>query len=168
MTLSCASSTSNCASRLGPPGVNPYKRPESVLVMVYSRGGRVLLLRRADHPEFWQSVTGSMKWEESLPRRTAERELKEETGLEAGTDIQDLGLTFRYEILPQWRYRYAPEVAENLEHVFALELSAEVDVTLNPAEHTGYAWLSVQEALIKATSWSNRDVIRQVLDPAGP
>jgi len=143
--------------------VNPYKRPESVLVVVYSRGGKVLLLRRADHPEFWQSVTGSMKWEESLPRRAAERELKEETGLDPEAGLQGLDLTFRYEILAQWRYRYAPEVTENLEHVFALELPVEVDVTLNPAEHTDYTWLNVKEALTKATSWSNRDAIRQAV-----
>ena len=148
--------------------MKPYKRTESVLVVVYSRGGRVLLLRRADHPEFWQSVTGSMKWEESRPRRAAERELKEETGLEPEAGLQELDLTFRYEILPRWRYRYAPGVTENLEHVFALELSVEVDVTLNPAEHTDYAWLNVKEALARATSWSNRDAIRQVLDPPGP
>ena len=30
-----------------------FKRPESVLVVVYTRSGKVLLLRRADHPEFW-------------------------------------------------------------------------------------------------------------------
>ena len=60
-----------------------FKRPESVLVVVYTRTGKVLLLRRADHPEFWQSVTGSMEWGDEQPAETAVRELREETGITA-------------------------------------------------------------------------------------
>ena len=35
------------------------KIPESVLVVIHTPDLRVLLLERADHPGFWQSVTGS-------------------------------------------------------------------------------------------------------------
>ena len=52
-----------------------YKRPESVLVVVYTRTARVLLLKRADHPHFWQSVTGALEWSESEPRLAAAPEL---------------------------------------------------------------------------------------------
>ena len=52
-----------------------FKRPESVLVVVYTRTGKVLLLKRADDPDFWQSVTGSLLWEETEPRQAAAREL---------------------------------------------------------------------------------------------
>lgn len=39
-----------------------YKRPESVLVVIYARqSGRVLMLQRRDDPDFWQSVTGSLE-----------------------------------------------------------------------------------------------------------
>ena len=43
---------------------------------------QVLLLERADHPGYWQSVTGSWDPGESL-RQTAVREVREETGLDA-------------------------------------------------------------------------------------
>ena len=59
----------------------PFKRPESVLVVVTTRAGKVLLLRRADHPEFWQSITGSMEWGDEQPVEAAARELREETGI---------------------------------------------------------------------------------------
>ena len=36
-----------------------------VLVVVYTRAGKVLLLKRADMPEFWQSITGAMRWAET-------------------------------------------------------------------------------------------------------
>ena len=51
------------------------KIPESVLVIIHTSDLQVLLLERADHPGFWQSVTGSRDtWEEPLID-TARREL---------------------------------------------------------------------------------------------
>ena len=35
------------------------KIPESVLVVVHTLALDVLLIERADHPGFWQSITGS-------------------------------------------------------------------------------------------------------------
>ena len=141
------------------PRAKKYKRPESVLVVVYTRTGKVLLLKRADDPDFWQSVTGSLLWEETEPWQAAARELREETGLEATEDLRNLQLIFRYPILPKWRPRYAPEVRENTEHAFALELPAEILVTVNPAEHAGHGWFTFDEAMGKVASWTNREVI---------
>ena len=146
------------------PGKSLWKRPESVLVVVYTRSGKVLLLQRADNPAFWQSVTGSMNWEETAPSMAASRELREETGLEAADRLQDLELVYRYPILPQWRLRYAPEVQENTEHVFSFEPVAETMVTLNPAEHSQCAWFSFNEAAQKVASWTNRAVILKLAE----
>ena len=148
------------------PPTKTFKRPESVLVVVYTRTGKVLLLKRADDPDFWQSVTGSLLWEETEPRQAATRELREETGLEATEDLRNLQLTHRYPILPRWRPRYAPEVRENTEHAFALELPAEILITVNPAEHAGYGWFPMDEAVAKVASWTNREVILK-LKPKG-
>jgi dATP pyrophosphohydrolase len=127
--------------------------------VVYTRTGKVLLLQRADDPDFWQSVTGSLLWEETEPRQAAARELREETGFEATEDLRNLQLTYRYPILPRWRPRYAPDVRENTEHAFALELTAEILITVNPAEHAGHAWFTMDEAMAKVASWTNREVI---------
>lgn len=136
-----------------------YKRPESVLVVVYTRTGKVLLLRRVDHSEFWQSVTGSLEWNDKGLAETARRELYEETGLVAGSALRDWGRSNRYQILPQWSYKYAPGITENLEHVFSLELPLEVPVTLNPKEHSEYRWLDFTQAAAKAASATNREAI---------
>lgn len=146
------------------PNVPPttFKRPESVLVVIHTRAGEVLLLKRADHPEFWQSVTGAMDWNETDPRTTAIRELREETGLAVTpAALRDLCLQQRYPILPEWRYRYAPDVTENTEHAFALGLSERVVLTAHP-EHTTYEWFEWPRAAERVASWSNRVAIEQV------
>jgi dATP pyrophosphohydrolase len=71
-----------------------YKRPESILVVIYARNnGRVLMLQRRDDTEFWQSVTGSLEDGES-PAQTAQREVLEEVGIDIAAEnllLQDCG-----------------------------------------------------------------------------
>lgn len=137
-----------------------FKRPESVLVVVYTRTGKVLLLRRADHPEFWQSITGSMEWGDEQPAETAARELREETGIAvAPAALRDWKIRNRYVLFPQWRYKYAPDVTENTEHFFSLELENEAPITVSPSEHSEYAWVSFDEAIERVFSWTNRDAL---------
>lgn len=60
--------------------MNSFKRPESVLVIITAESsGNVLMLRRKDDPDFWQSVTGSLEDHEGA-FETAMREVREETG----------------------------------------------------------------------------------------
>ena len=141
----------------------PFKRPESVLVVVYTRTGKVLLLRRADAPTFWQSVTGSMDWGDEQPAATAARELFEETGIRvASSQLTDWHLQQRFEIFPQFRARYAPGVTENTEHFFSLELPDEQAITLSPGEHLEFAWVTFDEAIARVFSWTNRDALRHI------
>lgn len=145
-----------------------FKRPESVLVVVYTRSGNVLLLRRADHPEFWQSITGSMEWGDEQPAETAARELREETGIAvAPAALTDWKLQHRYEIFPQWRHKYAPGVTENTEHFFSLELPDEQAVTLSPGEHSEYAWAPFAEALDRVFSWTNYEALLLLMQERG-
>jgi len=137
-----------------------YKIPVSVLVLVHTADLRVLLIERADRPGFWQSVTGSQDAGETL-YETAVRELREETGLDAERyGLADWKTQTVFEIYPHWRYRFAPGVTHNTEHVFSLELPAPVEVVLAPREHVAYAWLPWREAADKAFSCSNAAAIR--------
>src|SRR4051812_4913541 len=63
----------------------PPKIPESVLVVIYTDAREVLLIERADHAGFWQSVTGSKDLVDEPLRDTAMREVAEETGIVIGS-----------------------------------------------------------------------------------
>jgi dATP pyrophosphohydrolase len=139
-----------------------YKQPVSVLVVIHTENLEVLLLERADHPGYWQSVTGSRDSEEALSE-TALREVREETGLDARLyPLSDWQTQNVYEIYPHWRYRYQPGITHNTEHVFGLQLPHAVDIKLEPREHLNYQWLAWQDAAEKVFSPSNRAAILEL------
>ncbi|MGY8848699.1 MAG: dihydroneopterin triphosphate diphosphatase [Burkholderiales bacterium] len=139
-----------------------YKAPISVLVVVYTPDLQVLLLERADHPGYWQSITGSQDQNEAL-LQTAARETTEETGIDATNFLlTDLNFINKYEIFQEWRWRYAPGVTHNTEHVFSLLLPKPTPVIVSPREHLRYAWLPQQEAIEKVFSCSNAEAIRNL------
>lgn len=136
-----------------------YKIPVSVLVVIHTPDKQVLLLERADHPGWWQSVTGSQNPGETL-METAIREVREETGLEATAfRLADWGYTNQYEIFECYRHRYAPGITHNTEHVFGLEVPAAMTVQLAPREHLNYLWLPTEAAAEKCFSPSNAEAI---------
>jgi dihydroneopterin triphosphate diphosphatase len=139
-----------------------FKIPVSVLVVIHTPDLQVLLMERADRPGFWQSVTGSQDDGETL-RQTAVREVAEETGLDADNyALRDWNMTNDFEIYPEWRWRYAPGVTRNTEHVFSLLLPAPLPVRLSPREHVASVWLPHDQAADKVFSWSNAKVLRQL------
>jgi dATP pyrophosphohydrolase len=136
-----------------------WKNPVSVLVVIHTPALEVLLLERARHPGFWQSVTGSQEGGESL-LETACREVTEETGIAApAADFLDWRQTNCYEIFAEWRYRYAPDVTHNTEHVYSLSVPEGCPVAVADEEHLGYRWLPWREAATACFSWTNRDAI---------
>ena len=136
-----------------------HKIPVSTLVVIHTADLEVLLLERADHPGFWQSVTGSQHEGEALAD-TAIREVGEETGIDARRyRLEAWNLSNVYEIYPVWRHRYAPGVTHNTEHVFGLEVPRDVPVTLASREHLSSQWLPWNEAAERVFSWSNRKAI---------
>ena len=140
------------------------KIPVSTLVVIHTPALEVLLLERADHPGFWQSVTGSQDEGETL-RATAIREVREETGLDAERfALTDWNLQNVYEIYPVWRHRYAPGVTHNTEHAFGLRVPEPLAVRLQPREHLASAWLPWQQAAERVFSWSNRKAILMLPD----
>jgi dATP pyrophosphohydrolase len=139
------------------------KVPVSVLVVIHTTDLQVLLLERADHPGFWQSVTGSMERVDEPLAETCRREVLEETGIDtAAHELTEWELENRYEIYLHWRHRYPDGVTHNTEHVFGLRVPAPLPVTIAPREHLRYEWLPWELAAERCFSWSNAEAIRQL------
>jgi dATP pyrophosphohydrolase len=147
------------------PMPKAFKIPQSVLVVIHTPGRDVLLIQRADPPDFWQSVTGSKDDPDEDYRATAAREVLEETGIDcrdgsvlAGS-LVDWQLENVYEIYPHWRRRYAPGVTRNTERLFGLTVPASTPVRLNPREHRAWKWKPWRDAAMACFSPSNAEAI---------
>lgn len=139
-----------------------YKTPVSALVLIHTPDLQVLIMERADKAGFWQSVTGSIEGDET-PQQAAIREVMEETGLNAlQYDLQDWQTSNVYEIYPHWRYRYAPGVIENREHLFGLMIPDTLPIELAPEEHVRYEWVDWREAAKRVFSWTNVDALKKL------
>jgi len=142
-----------------------YKIPQSVLVVIYTPSLDVLLIKRADTADYWQSVTGSKEALDEPYHLTACREVHEETGIDCrpGTPLHaglsDWKLENIYDIYPQWQWRYGPGVTRNTEHLFGLQVPSRMPICLNPDEHTAYRWLPYREAAQSCASASNAEAV---------
>jgi dATP pyrophosphohydrolase len=147
-----------------------FKIPESVLVVIHTADLDVLLIKRADHADLWQSVTGAKDRLDEPLAAVAAREVAEETGIVVGTPgvpasaLADWQHTIDYEIYPVWRYRYEPGVTRNTEHWFGLTVPRTCEITLAPREHTDHIWLPYQDAAARCFSRSNAEAILQLPD----
>jgi dihydroneopterin triphosphate diphosphatase len=130
------------------------------LIVIYTDGGEFLLLERRRPAGFWQSVTGSLEWDE-LAGSAARREVVEETGITHGV-LVNLQWTQVYEILPAFGRVYAPGITRNLEHAFSLRLTQRVPVTLSDSEHVRCQWASGADAVATVSSSTNRAVIESL------
>ncbi|KNC94318.1 dihydroneopterin triphosphate diphosphatase [Trabulsiella odontotermitis] len=139
-----------------------YKRPVSILVVIYAQDTkRVLMLQRRDDPEFWQSVTGSLEEGETASQAAA-REVKEEVAIDVASEqlaLIDCQRTVEFEIFSHLRHRYAPGIERNTESWFCLALPHERSIVFS--EHLAYRWVDAADAAAMTKSWSNRQAIEE-------
>lgn len=145
----------------------PDRRPESVLVVVYTPKLDILMLQRRDQPDYWQSVTGALQRGES-PLQAAQRELFEETGLTnlsvCSTEIRFTGVVNRFRITANRLHRYPPGVTYNTEYVFEAPVAVPVAIRLALDEHLASRWLPAAQAAALTWSSTNRAAILALSD----
>lgn len=135
-------------------------RGDQEVIVVVRREGELLVMRRA--PErlgYWSLVSGGLEPEET-PLEAAQRELLEETGLEA--KVRPLPKTLSYSLLddpPAIRARYAPGVETVTVHPFVVDAPPKWEPTLD-AEHDLYEWCVLEEALELLVYDTAKDAVR--------
>jgi dihydroneopterin triphosphate diphosphatase len=146
-----------------------YKIPRSVLVVIHTPDLQTLLIERVGDEGkasgVWQSVTGSLDFEQENWIDCAAREVREETALDvhaSGHVLSDWRLENTYDIWPHYLHRYAPGITRNTERVLGLRIPAPVRVKLSPREHVNQVWLPWEVAALKVRSASNEAAIRRL------
>ncbi len=129
-----------------------------MLVVVFTDDTQVLLLRRCQPFDFWQSVTGSLMDDETHSDAAA-RELQEETGFTDEGELSFSDVSRHFEIDPRWRARFEPGVVENEEFEWRYRLPAVREIVLNEEEHSEYQWLHIDAAINAVWSWTNREAL---------
>lgn len=139
------------------------KIPKSVLVIAHDKDLNVLLLERADHKNFWQSITGSLDFAEENLLDAAKRELEEETGIKTDNENWlDWKLSRRFKIFSHWKHRYDENINFNTEHIFSVCVDSKNKIILSPREHVNFTWIFWREAADKCFSWTNVLAIKEL------
>lgn len=132
--------------------------PVKMEVFVYDASEEIpkfLLVKRC--PEdggFWQPITGTMEFDESL-KDCIVRELEEETGIK---NIR--------EISPEvYRFSWPKKDYTVVEVVYAVD-TPEKNVTLSH-EHVDFKWCTPEEALVTLEKESNKKALLQLCEKIG-
>ena len=91
------------------------------------------------------------------------RELFEETGFTSEGELVDTGVSRIFTIDPRWRNRFPPGVTENLEHEFRYCIDAAMDIAHDDEEHSEWRWVSIEDAIDKVWSWTNRKALEELI-----
>ena len=138
-----------------------YKNPNSILLIIFTKKFKVLLLKKNSKRDLWQSVTGSIELGED-PYDTALRELQEETGInKQRSDLIFDDLSHKFMIYSEWIDRYKESTYSNKEYIFSLKLNDEVSVKLSK-EHSSYKWVDLNEAIHLVFSWTNKAALKAI------
>ena len=133
------------------------------MVVVHDKELNILLLERADHKDFWQSVTGSIDFIKEDLFDAAKRELKEETGMVvANKNWLNWGFSRDFKIFSHWKHRYDENVEFNSEHIFSVCVDPNNDIILSPREHVDFRWMFWREAADACFSSTNAIAIKEL------
>jgi dihydroneopterin triphosphate diphosphatase len=140
------------------------RAPFQILVIPYRRtasGTEFGILKRSD-ADYWQFVAGGGENEET-PVQAAERETKEEIGVEATGHLLRLD---SIATIPKNNFSdselWGPDIYVILEHAFAIEVGNRL-ITLS-REHTEYRWVSYIDAYNLLKWDSNRNALWELND----
>lgn len=115
----------------------PIKVEGIIFVVKDGEYSFLILKRTPEDGDFWQPLTGTVEDGEKI-QDCLLRELKEETGIQNPIKVTDKIWSF------DWKNKRDETI---IEFVYGIELNPNTPVTINPSEHSGYKWVSFNEAI---------------------
>ena len=134
------------------------KTNNQVEVIVFRRNevGNFVFLMLKRNPKkggFWQPITGNVEQKETF-EESANRELREETGITSIMRLVDTGYSFEF----------FDDNRKQLEKVFGAEVDSDTEVILSK-EHTEFQWVSGENALNKYLKYpGNKNGLRKLIE----
>lgn len=134
----------------------------AVAYTISENGVEYILLKRKKHWKGWEFPKGKIERFE-LKKKTAKRELFEETGLKAVSVKRFRQINGKY--LYDHELKDRPGVVGQTFHLFAIEVEKPLDgkIKIDPKEHYKGEWLSFKDAYKKLT-WDDQKRCLKIVD----
>lgn len=137
-----------------------YRR--AIFAVTYSKNSKgkieYLILKRKLHWKGWEFPKGKIEKFE-LKRRTAKREVFEETGLKP-VKIKRLGMSGKYDYEKKLKDR--PGIVGQTFDLFMVEVK-KGKIFMDKKEHSGYEWVDFKGAIKKIT-WPNQKLCMKIVN----
>lgn len=127
-------------------------------IIFYQLNGKqyFLLLKRVKlDGGFWQPVTGTKLNNETL-KKCLIREIAEETGIIKKQIIKIINNVLEFE--------WVKKGSKIKEYVYGIEVRPDIDITINPEEHTKFIWIKYNKAVNLLTMKNNKIALKNLFE----
>jgi len=144
----------------------PMKYRKAVFILAYALNPKTkkpeyLLLKRKLHWVGWEFPKGGIEWYDFFKRRTAIRELREETGIKKIIKLKKFNFFGKYNYPKEYPDRKG--FIGQTYRLYSAQVEKTNKISLDKREHSGSKWAPYDEAL-KLLKWPNQKTSLEIVN----